>query len=363
MAENTGIEWTRRLVTRAAWTHGQRALALRIGAEPLDQAGRWLLPGFTWNHWRGCAKVSPACHHCYAESLAKRNPKTLGGWGPGALRVKASGPFDKLAPHKWDRWAADLGVRFCVFALSMGDWLDDEVEIGWLAELLLLIQKTPNLDWLLLTKRPENFQERTSLVCSLNLNRVSRDAAFAWSADWSNGRPPPNVAIGITAEDDQWLQKRLPHFIAIPARIKFLSCEPLLGPLHVSHLLSRRLGEFVQTPHTEADLHCWPQRVTARTADIDWIIAGGESGSAESRPTHPEWLRTMRDECAGANIPFFFKQWGDWLPAGHHAERLPRDKRCKGCDLGGQIMLRAGKKNTGSLLDGRQHHESPFHEP
>ena len=355
VAENTKIEWTRRIArARQQWGADEMRMLERIGAWRLAD-GRWSLPGFTWNHWRGCTKVSDACLHCYAETLAGRNPAVLGGWGPGAPRVKASGPYEKFAPHKWNRWARRLGVRFCVFALSLGDWLDAEAPAAWLAELLRLIHDTPRLDWLLLTKRPENWNERLAGV------QHETQLAFDWFA---MGRPPANVAIGITAENQGCLENRLPHLLAIPARWHFLSCEPLLGPLDVSRVpLSANLGEFVKTPRTEADLHCFPERITARTDGIDWIISGGESGGAESRPSDPAWHRSLRDACAASGTHYFFKQWGDWLPAGMNAAHLPRERGYKGCELpGGQFMLRCGKAAAGSLLDGARHTASPFHE-
>lgn len=268
MAENSKIEWT---------TH-------------------------TFNPWTGCTKVSPGCAHCYAEGWSKRSG--IVKWGKGQPRRRTL-DANWREPLKWDRDAAESGIRARVFCASLADWLDDEVPIEWLADLLDLIRLTPNLDWLLLTKRPENWQSR--ITAARNHFTPSNFETALWLNNWlppspvgkdcretASGliekmvTPPHNVWIGTTVEDQTRAELRLPDLLVdIPARIRFLSCEPLLGPVNLS---------------LRADRMDMPK-------GIDWIIAGGESGPG-CRPFDPDWARSLRDQCAAAGVAFFMKQMG-----------------------------------------------------
>ena len=216
----------------------------------------------TFNPWLGCTKVSEACKHCYAEAWAKRVGQPV--WGPLADR-RTFGEDHWREPLKWDRAALGAEHRPRVFCASMADVFEDRPELNpWRARLWQLIESTPTLDWLLLTKRPEN---------------VLRLAG--WSSIW-----PANVWLGTTVE----LQKRgdelLPHLARIPAAVRFLSCEPLLSAL---------------------DLRPWLGHT------VNWVITGGESGP-HARPPSPAWFRSLHEQCMAAGVPFHFKQWGDWAP-------------------------------------------------
>jgi protein gp37 len=254
----------------------------------------------TFNPWEGCTKVSPGCANCYAEN---RNTRFGGGtavnWGKGAPRRRTSG-HNWNQPVKWNEAAAAIEAVFNVpgpitsvlgpvarprvFCASLADWLDDEVPIEWLADLLDLIQRTPHLDWLLLTKRPENWYERTRLVaCLLSRTKAPRPnyALLSFLAEWKLGSPPDNVWIGTTVEDQVRADERIPALLSIPARVRFLSCEPLLGPVY----LHRARQAWTGLP------------------GIDWVICGGESGP-KARPMYPDWARSLRDQCAEAGVPF-----------------------------------------------------------
>ncbi len=267
----------------------------------------------TFNPWTGCTKVSPACTNCYAETMCNRFPH-LGEWGPGAER-KRTGAANWKKPLAWNRKAERAQstwervetfgrrpARPRVFCASLADWLDAEVPVEWLADLLNLIVATPHLDWLLLTKRPELWRGRLEETEALHDDLpgclpgdaalVARDAALV--ADWLAGTPPNNVWIGVTVEDQKRADERIPKLLEIPARVRFLSCEPLLS---------------------DVDLHApdHPAVKHSGAAAIDWVIAGGESGP-KARPSHPDWFRSLRDQCEEAGVPFFFKQWGAWTP-------------------------------------------------
>ena len=336
----------------------------------------------THNHWRGCTKVSDGCAHCYAEKGARRNPKVLGQWGPGKPRVLAS-LATRREPLRWNREAAeaieealhDFGSeeyvappRPRVFSASYSDWLDPEVPAEWLAGLLDLIHQTPNLDWQLLTKRPENWRGR--IAAALHWKQVNEDLATiedAWLVDWLRGNPPRHVWIGATVENQAMADRRIPHLLQIPAAIRFLSCEPLLGPVD--------LGDWIYLcPECDGN-GCASRKDCVNgyvNQGIDWVIAGGESGGPLSRPMHPDWPRSLRDQCADAGVPFFFKQWGDLAPASPDTADTSREERFLdpyGNNLTGipidqlpsdsVLMDRLGKKAAGHLLDGHLHRQFP----
>ena len=212
----------------------------------------------TFNPWIGCSKLSPACAHCYAERQDGFRRWTPEGWGPGKPRRHTSTAL-WAAPLKWEREAAVAGRRDRVFCASLADVFDQEVDPAWRAELWALIRNCSHLDWQILTKRPEH---------------IASCLPSDWGAGW------PNVWMGTSAEDQKWADIRIPHLLAVPAAIHFLSVEPLLGPI------------------------CFP------TLDgISWVIVGGESGPG-ARPMEESWVLDIRDQCHAAAVPFFFKQWG-----------------------------------------------------
>lgn len=214
----------------------------------------------TFNIAWGCFKVSPGCSHCYAETLAD---KRLGNgvWGPPATTPrKTFGEKHWNDPVRWNRAAEKAGRRARVFCSSMCDVFEDHPTIdAERAKLWPLIRATPHLDWLLLTKRPERI--------AANL-----------PDDWGNGYP--NVWLGTSAESDSY-RDRIGHLVKLPARIRFVSAEPLLAPL--------TLDEYAD--------------------DLDWVIVGGESGK-QARPMQGDWARSLRDECRRARVAFFLKQLG-----------------------------------------------------
>lgn len=179
-----------------------------------------------------------------------------------------------------------------VFCASLADWLDDEVPIEWLADLLNLIRLTPNLDWQLLTKRPEHWRKRLEAVAGYAGKR-GESGESSWSDtwgfvfDWIKKTPPDNVWLGTTVEDQARAEERIPELVIIPAMIRFLSCEPLLEPINLSARTDRM--EMV--------------------ADIDWVICGGESGPG-ARPMNPEWALNLREQCQASSVAFFMKQLG-----------------------------------------------------
>lgn len=223
----------------------------------------------TFNPWWGCVRVSPACQHCYAETFAKRTGNAV--WGVEAPR-RMFGAKHWQEPAKWNRAAAAAGVRRKVFCASMADVFEDRLDlIEPRGHLFGLIEATPMLDWLLLTKRPENI-------------------ARLFPSDW-RARRRDNVWLGTTVENQAYADARIPHLLAVPAVVHFVSYEPALGPV---------------------DFRKWTEGYPF-VPTLDWIIAGGESGAGFREPD-PEWFRDVRDVCAGRGVAFFFKQWGGLRP-------------------------------------------------
>lgn len=250
----------------------------------------------TFNPWTGCQKVSPACEHCYAESWAKRSG--IVEWGPGKPRRRTR-PDLWRGPLRWDRDAEARGIRPRVFTVSLGDWLDPEVPIDWLADFLALVGATPNLDWLLLTKRPHLFTSRIGRV-------ACRDGLGAGlAARWIEGRAPSNVWVGTTVENQRYANERMPQLFKIPAVVQFLSCEPLLGPVD---LFAGCFGDRAVARDSDEPVRFGINHAGLRFG-VDWVIAGGESGQ-KPRPMNPDWVRSIRDQCRAARVPFLFKQWG-----------------------------------------------------
>lgn len=287
----------------------------------------------TFNPWIGCTKVSPACDHCYAEALARRYG--WAEWGAGKPRTLTSDANWKK-PLAWNRAALRDGVRRRVFCASLADIFDAEVPDAWRGEFFAqLVDKTPQLDWLLLTKRPQV------------------------AAKWFAQEPAPaNVWLGTTVEDQKMADLRIPILLSIKVAKRFLSCEPLLGAIDLRAIKRTRAEGFMRP-------------LDGRFNRIDWVIAGGESG-AGARPSHPDWFRTLRSQCTAACVPFFFKQWGEYAPCELVKKRVPlsvifRDGHHvtggqvldRPMDTDGEIIVRAGKAAAGAMLDGREWREFP----
>jgi protein gp37 len=299
----------------------------------------------TFNPWRGCTKVSQGCAHCYAETMSARNPAALGEWGPQGTRVIAAEPYWKL-PVTWDKAARIAGVRRRVFCASLADVFEGPEtmpESDWpkveaaRERLFELIDATPHLDWLLLTKRPQNLEDM--------LPWTSEHAGAYRERFW------PNVWIGTSVEDQATADERIPYLLRIPARVRFLSMEPLLGPVDLGHVLVddwTRIGGHVHYHEHPA---------------LQWIIVGGESG-AKARPMHPAWVRSLRNQTTAAGAAFFFKQWGEWAPYGRigglQEAGWEGDWTKKAMTtLDGASFVRVGKQAAGRLLDGRAWNEFP----
>lgn len=319
----------------------------------------------TFNPWEGCQKVGPGCDNCYAET---RNARFAGGvavnWGPGAPR-RLTGASNWNKPLKWnaqaklqhDAWegfkAQHPGLtddqleakgfskprRTRVFCASLADVFDNAVDPQWRADLFSLIIKTPYLDWLLLTKRIGNVQ---SMLAEL-AHESDPDLSLL------DMMPLPNVWIGATIVNQEEADRDIPKLLLVPAKVRFLSMEPLLGPVNLAPYLYGIHLDNGEQP-------------------VDWVIVGGESGPG-ARPMHPDWARSLRDQCFHEGTPFLFKQWGEWMAGNTNGATLSLTFPV-GAPTGpdnpkwyewpdGSHSARVGKKAAGRLLDGRTWDETP----
>lgn len=249
----------------------------------------------TFNPWVGCTKVGPGCDHCYAEGWAKRGGKAAGvTWGGERRRTSDA---NWRQPLKWNAQAQREGRRYRVFCASLADVFDNQVPEDWRRDLFELIRATPHLDWLLLTKRIGN--AAAMIQAALSNMDIGYSAPFA---AW----PWPNVWLGATVVNQEEFDRDAPKLDATPAAVRFLSVEPMLGPIVDSGWL-------------------WG---TGGRNGIDWVICGGESGPG-ARPMHPGWARSLRDQCAAAGVPFFMKQMGGVRDKRGALEDLPEDLRVR----------------------------------
>lgn len=309
----------------------------------------------TFNPWIGCTKVSPACDGCYAEAMMDKRYHRVewGAPGKGVGTRQRTSPGNWRQPVRWNAAAEKAGARPFVFCASLADVFDNQVPTAWRTDLFEMIRSTPHLVWLLLTKRPQN---------------IVRQYGAAFDLPW-----PRNAAIGTTVEDQKRADANVPALLEAKADLKpafaFLSCEPLLGPIDLT-AMPRRDGSNIRP-------------LDGRFTTIDWVITGGETdqGAHKARPTHPDWFRGLRDQCAAAGVAYHHKQNGEWLAghqfddACHDADPDPEQSRFSAMDWDGDrydacgsmwcddlsehAVFRVGKRLSGRTLDGVVHDARP----
>lgn len=276
----------------------------------------------TFNPWTGCFPVSPGCAHCYMFALLKR-------FGRNGKERRKTSPATWRNPVKWNREANPISVNFDqrtrVFP-SLCDWLDDEVPIEWLADFLKLIHDTPNLDWLLLTKRPENWRTRMDaafvyIECEMQ-SSFERDDLEEWLDSWMDcinmpgrGVYPDNVWIGVSVEDQKRADERIPLLLQIPAKVRFLSVEPLIEAVDLNWIPNspnvRLRGSAIRR-----------DQISQHVPRIDWVIVGGESG-ANRRDCGVESICDVARQCVAAGVPVHVKQDCAFKPG--QKGRIPDD--------------------------------------
>lgn len=288
----------------------------------------------TWNPWQGCHKVSPACDNCYMYRDKKR-------YGQDPCIVKKSAKDTFYLPYK----SKLIKPGDKIFVCSWSDFFIEEAD-EWRSEAWDIILQTPEFKYLILTKRPENIKDRLPLK-------------------WGNGWP--NVWLGVTAENQEMADLRIPILLQIQAAVRFVSIEPMLSGIRLNRLDK---GDYIIDSLEGMVYYLGGGRAIKK---LDWIICGGESGP-NARPMHPDWARGLRDQCQAAGVPFFLKQWGRWIPFYDRDiddpdwHKVPRESNdiCRINIEGGHgfhgdrlVYFKSGKPSEHVFLDGKQYHEFP----
>lgn len=356
----------------------------------------------TWNVTTGCTRVSAGCDNCYAVAMTKRlagiefTKEKYSG-----LVNEGKGHFNGRIKLHEDELEKPLSWRKprMVFVNSMSDLFHPNVPWDFVEKVFGIMAKAKDHTFQILTKRPDRmahyinnlFPEK--YMCDTDERRLGTQI-FKWGEEFE--WPLKNVWLGTSVEHQEAADERIPHLLQCPAAVRFLSCEPLLGEVNIVPFIGHNSYHCECGWHnTEMDLHISgyvsetksPRSAICKNcgegADIyravDWVIAGGESGH-NARPMHPDWVRSLRDQCNGARVAFFFKQWGSWIPtcqmedAGislhdrddiheeilyNTGEVLKEDGSNWNDKKKSKIVGKVGKKKAGRLLDGREWNEMP----
>jgi protein gp37 len=374
------------------------------------------IPGFkgeTWNPIVGCSVISPGCTNCYAMSMAARLekmklqqymgttvPSKAGPVWTGRLNIASEQVLTK--PLRWSKPRA-------IFVNSMGDLFHEDVLEDWVARVFAIMALCPQHIFIVLTKRSERMRSllseksdgwllgdssRPGTLCheiysagfkvqrKLFPNRTPAEKGHELDRKW----PLPNVWLGVSVEDQRRAEQRIPDLLATPAEKRILSCEPLLGPVDLTSICN---GHFFQSALNGSAWHEGPglnKFEQDHSAAVDWVIVGGESGPG-ARPMHADWARSIRDQCAQSGLPFFFKQWGNFLPWSQYEwSNVPVETDVANSsyetmilhsdgwwdagyadwmmaqqyeDGGANFMSKVGKRKAGHILDGQEHFNWP----
>jgi protein gp37 len=340
----------------------------------------------TWNPITGCTIVDAGCTNCYAMALAgsrlRNHPSRAGLTRVTGGRAKWTGEvrlneqwLDQ--PLKWTR-------PRMIFVCAHGDLFHESVPDEWIDRVFAIMALAPQHTFQVLTKRPDRAREYLGANPGIRIRTQMASIGGPLPViemDW----PLPNVWLGTSASDQASADKRIPELLACPAAVRFVSLEPLLGPIDLTRVgtidsvrsafpaLVRRLDQHMR-PHTinGAQIEALGSQFQATTyyqtpdhmggfevgsryyPRLDWVIVGGESGT-HARPMHPDWPRGVRDQCLAAGVAFFFKQWGEW-----EADQIgPEDTRSISHPPGHVIFRKVGKKHNGRRLDGRTWDQMP----
>lgn len=263
-----------------------------------------------WNPVVGCTPASAGCAHCYAKRIYER--------------FYQERPFSQVQLHP-ERLDDPLHWRYPsrVLVNSMSDLFHYEVSYDFIADIVETIALSPKHTFMVLTKRPKRMQFIFSEVMKILADN-----------------PLPNLWLGVTVENQQAADERIPLLLQTPAAVRFVSVEPMLGPVD--------LGNYLCLTHSKGGLTLGNY--------LDWVICGGETGPG-ARPMHPDWVVSLRDQCVNANVPFFFKSWGDWEPAYVSMGLNAKYRVFTFPDR--ETMYRVGKKTAGRILDGEEWNEFP----
>lgn len=328
----------------------------------------------TWNPITGCTLVSEGCRNCYAATLAatrlKHHPSR-----EGLAKLNAAGEAKFTGEVRFNEHWLDQPLRWrkprMIFVCAHGDLFHENVPDEWIDRVFAVMALAPQHTFQVLTKRPERAREYLDAILSregfTDIEAEGRDICGDDGFQLKRW-PLPNVWLGTSVEDQDTADARIPHLLATPAAVRFVSAEPLLGPVQLDRVFLQDDQPHMNALSGVSEDHL--QRY--RHNRLDWVIVGGESGPG-ARPMHPDWARDLRDQCSAAGVPFFFKQWGEYAPydfdacVGRHdwmvldtggGLDLPDDRLPN--ELAGEVAVRrTGKSRAGRLLDGREWNQMP----
>ena len=332
----------------------------------------WLQGGSVWNPVTGCTKVSAGCKNCYAERQAERF------WGDRKF-TDVQCHADRLdQPLRWRKPRR-------IFVNSMSDLFHDAVPFDFIDKVFAVMALAPRHTFLVLTKRPERMRSHIEQLSKsiIPLEKIAREMGYTFNFRGSSLLPWPirNIWLGVSVEDQATADERIPILLKTPAAKRFVSYEPALGKINLRPIIGPHCHCDSSSSPSPCDEYSNAGRCSNTPSRIDWIICGGESGP-NARPMHPDWARSVRDQCQQAGVPFFFKQWGEWSPETIITEYkniclfnknengdnpvymrdLGDDRADDWCDAftsDDTFMYRIGKKRAGRLLDGREWNEVP----
>ena len=361
----------------------------------------------TWNLIVGCSKVSPGCANCYAERMACRIASMeQRKWDdehdgePSLSDNSHVGPYDTVTDLSVRKWNGRTEFVYSAlnkplkrkkattyFVCSMSDLFHESVPFEWIDKVFAVMRQAGQHTFQLLTKRPERMAEYLSpdndrYTASKVADLLPHDYPGTFDVDmyW----PLDNVWLGTTAENQEMANKRIPELLKCPAAKRFVSVEPMLGAVDLNMCpIIDEIQLDDEGDNEDSPVGCiecrtgkhWEYMSEKHKCGLDWVICGGESGPG-ARPMHPDWARSIRDQCKAAGVPFFFKQWGEWYHEkgerfGYAFDPRSRDPKPETYgwwndkgefvtgDFGNDVMWRVGKKKVGSLLDGVEHKEYP----
>ena len=304
----------------------------------------------TWNPVTGCTKVSPGCDHCYAETFAERWRGVAGHHFENGFDVTLR-PERLEQPLRWKRPRR-------IFVNSMSDLFHEAVPDDYIVRVFDVMQNARRHAFQVLTKRHARMRAFVTRYLSGEFaTQPLETSPLAATIE----RPPPNIWLGVSVEDQKWADIRIPALLATPAAMRFLSCEPLLGPVDLRSIPYRGDVQYyvdsLNRRYRTSREYEWGTDCSfglASLGSIGWVIAGGESGPG-ARPMVPAWVRSLRDQCQQARVPFFFKQWGSHRWVAHSV--YDAATQCW-VDRGIEPQ-RVSKKLAGRELDGRTWDELP----